>query len=78
MEYEIETIDEALRRIGSCGGTPQLKAVKESVRLINKASGCLDSDLAATAIYHLAVALGGHHDAAKAIVDIVHERIKDL
>lgn len=68
MEYEIESLEDALKRIGSCGGTPQLKAVKESVRLINKASGCLDHQLAATAIYHLSVALGGHHDAAHSII----------
>lgn len=68
MEYEIESLEVALKRIGSCGGTPQLMAVKKSVSLINKASGCLDHQLAAIAIYHLSVALGGHHDAAYSII----------
>lgn len=64
---EIESMEEMAKRLRNCGSGAQARAVKNAVRAIRRAGGCLDEDNGATALYHLAIALSGRSHA-KALV----------
>ena len=55
--YEVETMDEMVKRLAGCGATAQAKVVVEFIKKINKTSGCLDSENAGVALFHIANAL---------------------
>lgn len=67
MIEPVETMDEMIKRLGDCGGGAQVKAVKKGIDAINKASGMLDPEERATALYWVAAALAGTHMAGVAL-----------
>lgn len=66
---EIETMEEMLARLGQSGAAEQAKAVIKSIKLINQASGMLDSANRAIALYHLSAALAGESHAVSTLID---------
>ena len=65
--YEVETMDEMVKRLGGCGATEQAKVVVEFIKKINKTSGGLDSENAGVALFHISRALIGKEHAGTAL-----------
>ncbi|ALS68372.1 hypothetical protein [Pandoraea apista] len=69
MEFgsEIESMESMVERLGSSGSSEQAKAVVKGIALIRAASGMLDSNNRAVALFHVAVALSGREHAASTL-----------
>lgn len=69
MFEHIESMQEMKNRLGHSGSSGQVKAVIDAINAINKAEGWLDQENRATALFHLAVALGGTKQSAIATLE---------
>jgi hypothetical protein len=67
MFEHIETMQEMKKRVGRSDAAGQINAVIAAIAAINKASGYLDEDNRATALFHLSVALAGPHAAKRSL-----------
>ena len=65
---DFETLNSIRRRLAGCASCEQIKAVQQSVTLINKATGVLDGENGAAAIFALAVAIAGCDEAAYQLI----------
>lgn len=67
---KFETMEQMAKRLYGCSSSGQVFALIEAIKAINTSAGCLEEQNRATAIYHLAVALGGEGHAQSTIKNL--------